>query len=264
MLSDVLESDELRAAIDRLSSEAADSVDKSHWRTPAREVAAVVIKSSANQVRRVLEQVFDNLELREQVERVVEEHAAQAAREAAESAISDLDGTTDPDPVVQAVRARDRDVLANYTDSMAGKIVDTVAEGWTEGKTTTDIMDDLQQQKTDFTDWGAERVARQELQVATGTARSEVMDSLGKVEVWTHSGDYPERDNARESHDKMDGTWKYPRDSWTVDYSPEGGPSAVREDTPGDSKHGIGCRCFVIGRERDEVADEDYAGDGTP
>lgn len=264
MLSRVLESDELRAAIDRLSSEAADRVEKSHWRTTAQEIAAVVIKSSANQVRRVLEQVFDNLELREQVESIVESHAAEQARAAAESAISELDGTTDPDPVVQAVRARDRDVLSNYTDSMAEQIVDTVAEGWTEGKTTTDIMDDLQEQKTDITDWGAERVARQELQVATGTARSEVMNSLGKIEIWTHSGDYPERENARESHDKMDGTWKYPRDSWTVDYSPEGGPSAVTEDTPGDSKHGIGCRCFVVGRERDEVADEDYAGDGTP
>lgn len=267
MLARVLESEELRDTIQELATAATEvkqSVESSSAAPSGAAVGRRTLRRSTNEVRRVLEQVFDGLELRERVESIVESHAVEQARETAEAVISEAEEPVETDPIVEAVERRDRDALANYTDSMAEKITETVADGWAEGKTSTDIMRDLEATKEDLSGWAAERVARQELQVAAGTARSEVMDELDKVEVWTHSGDYPERENARESHDSMDGTWKYPRDSWTVDYTPEGGPSAVKEDTPGDSKHGIGCRCFVVGRERDEVDSQDYAGDGTP
>jgi len=107
--------------------------------------------------------------------------------------------------------------------------------------------------------WGAEKIARQELQVATGEARSAFANETGKIEVWQTSED----DRVRPGHEEMNGRWKYPNDDWVVDYTTEG-RGTRKESVPGDSEAGIGCRCTILLRERDEVDADNYGGDGTP
>ena len=81
----------------------------------------------------------------------------------------------------------------------------------------------------------------------------------GKVEVWLHSGDYPQREGARESHHDMDGKWKRPAEDWEVDYAAEGG-GVEHEHVPGDSRNGIGCRCQTLLVDPEDVDPADHAG----
>lgn len=69
------------------------------------------------------------------------------------------------------------------------------------------------------------------------------------------------RNDVRDGHAEMDGKWARPGESFVVEY-PERGTR--KESVPGDSEPGIGCRCVQLLRDREEVDDADYAGDGTP
>jgi len=146
-----------------------------------------------------------------------------------------------------------------FAERMADDIRETVADGWMDGKNSLEIRDDLQEKADEFGDWQAERIARQELQIATGEARNEYAAEIGKVEVWMHSGDFPQREGARESHANMDGKWKRPSEDWEVDYAAEGG-GVEHEHVPGDSENGIGCRCQTLLVDPDEVDPDDHAG----
>jgi phage portal protein BeeE len=256
----VLSSEELADAIDTFAS-AADSAEKSlseatgetddaHLR---RTASAAVAKRGLNDIRRVVEDLAADFDLAETVRDAVTTAAGQAAREAVEDAVGEVEADVAADPIVEAVQSRDRAVLDNYTDEMAEQILDTVQEGWEAGKTSTDIRDDLQATKEDFSEWGAERVARQELQIATGQARNEFAAEAGKVEVWRDSGD----DRVREAHQQMDGLWKEPQEEFVVDYGDRG---VEKENVPGQSEPGIGCRCWVELVDREDVDDADHAG----
>ena len=186
---------------------------------------------------------------------------AEAAEEALRSAMSETDADPDLDADTIAARLSDRDVT--FADTFANRIAEdvreTVADGWADGKTTREIGDDIEELAGEMEGWGAEKIARQELQIATGEARSAFANETGKIEVWQTSEDQ----RVRPGHQDMNGLWKYPTDSWTVDYTDEG-RGTHKESVPGDSPPGIGCRCQILLRDRDEVDADDYGGDGTP
>jgi len=130
--------------------------------------------------------------------------------------------------------------------------------GWTAR--TQSVFGRIWRKKGDeFAGWQGERIARQELQIASGEARSEYAAETNRIEVWQTSED----GRVRDSHAAMNGLWKYPGDKWVVDYS-AAGRGVEKEDVPGGSEPGIGCRCQILIRERDDVDSDDYAGTGSP
>ena len=143
---------------------------------------------------------------------------------------------------------------------MADDIRETVGDGFAEGKNSREIASDIAERADINEGWnGAEKIARQELQIATGEARSAFADEVGKVEVWETSGD----NRVRPAHESMAGAWKRPSDDWVVSYTEEG-RGTVTESVQGDSEPGIGCRCFSALVDREDVDADDYGGDGAP
>ena len=250
IFDEVLSDDEVRDIIDRLA---------------AGDQGEATTKSLTDLSRR-LREIFESSEVVASIRDALEQATVEAVEQALDNAAADTGEDTEVD--IERIREQllDREVrfADRFADEIAADIRETVGDGWADGKGTREIASDIAEQADINEGWtGAERIARQELQVATGEARSEFAREIGKVEIWNHSGDYPQRDGARESHDAMDGSWKWPSDDWVVDYSAEGGP-VVKESVPGNSEEGIGCRCGVLLRDRDEVDRSDYAGDGTP
>lgn len=217
---------------------------------------------SENALVRRLRDLVSSVGVASDVADAIRGHTTDAMSEAIRDAQSDVDEAASVD--VEAVRAhlRNRDVgFANeLADQLASDIRETVADGWAEGKGSEQIRQDIAEQADIKDGWnGAEKIARQELQIATGEARQAVADDLGKVEVWSTAGD----GRVREAHGDMDGLWKRPGESWVVDYA-DAGRGVQKESVPGDSAAGIGCRCVTLLRERDEVDADDYGGDEAP
>ena len=238
----VLADDEVRAIIDRLAGDEATE------------------KSLAALSRR-LRDIFDSSEVVGRIQSALREQTAQAATETVEETLREAGSVDETDVDVDAIEAQLADREVQFADAFAEEmrddILETVGDGWAEGKGTQAIADEIAEQADINEGWtGAERIARQELHMATGQARSEVAADLGKVEVWQTSGD----GRVREAHDAMQGTWKRPGDDWVVDYSGEG-RGVEKESVPGDSEPGIGCRCTTLLRDLETVDDSDYAGD---
>jgi len=247
LYDEVLASDDIQQTIERLAAD--DEGDE--------------IGKSATTLARQLKEVLSQTRIAGDIADAIREHSAEAVRETLQETIEDADGNERPDPDAVDVEAvtsklRDRDVgFANrFADQMAEDIRETVGDGWADGKNSFEIREDIADQADITEGWGgAERIARQELQIATGEARSDVAADLDKVEVWNDSGD----DRVRPPHADMDGAWKRPGEEWEVDYS-EVGRGVEKESVPGDSEPGIGCRCTTLLRDIDEVDDDNHAG----
>jgi hypothetical protein len=240
LFADVLDDAEIQAAIDSMAADADGETSKS--------VTAVA--------RRLKELLTDNA-LAESIQTRLEEASVNEALEAIENASAEADASVDVDE--RAIREQLSDRTQQFADdiaeNMAEDIRETVGDGFAEGKNSREIAQDIADQGDLEAGWGgAERIARQELQIASGKAREAVAADLGKVEVWRTAGD----DRVRDAHAEMDGTWKRPGESWEVTY--ERGSRA--ESVPGDSEPGIGCRCVTQLVDREDVDDADYGGDG--
>jgi phage portal protein BeeE len=258
LFDSVLSDEQIQREIDRLAADA-EGDDSGEGDT-----SSATSKSTTSLARR-LREVLEQQRLAGDVADAIREHSADAVRETLEDTIEDADpddADVDPDAVdVDAVtsKLRDRDVgFANaFADEVSETIRETVGDGWAEGKNSREIASDIAEQGDIMEGWGgAERIARQKLQVATGQARSEVAADMDKVEVWQDSGD----DRVRDAHQRMDGKWVWPGDDWVVEYPDRG---VQKESVPGDSEPSIGCRCVTLLRDREEVDRDDYAGDGS-
>lgn len=244
----VLGDDEVRQIIDRLA--AADN--------DGGETA-----KSLSALSRRLREIFENADVVTRIETALQEQTADAAAETVRETLAEAaDAPAETEVDIEAIREQLADRTVTFAGRFAGEmqddILDTVGDGWAEGKGTQDIADEIAAEADINEGWtGAERIARQELHMATGEARSEVAADLGKVEVWQTSGD----DRVRPAHDAMQGLWKRPGDDWEVDYSGEG-RGVEKESVPGDSEPGIGCRCTTLIRDRETVDDADYGGTG--
>jgi len=158
------------------------------------------------------------------------------------------------DSITQRIKDRDMTFSNEYSQRMEQEIRDVVSEGWSEGKTTTQIKNDLRGKAEEFSDYQAERIARDQLQRATGEARNEFAKQHADkfVEVWMSVGD----NRVRDAHSEMDGAWKHPYEEWVVPY--EGGEQL--ESFPGDSEKGIQCRCTTKIVPEEEVNPADHRG----
>jgi len=255
----VLDDDEIRALIDRLAADDAEDDE---------------LEKSASALARRLRDVLSQTRIAGDIADAIRTHTADAVREALDNAVESVDDPDAEDVDVAAVTSRleDRDVAFadRFADQMADEIRETVGEGWAEGKNSREIAADIAEQGDLNEGWGgAERIARQELQIATGEARSEVAADMGKVEVWLvaggEEGQNPDDGDGRvrDAHAEMNSLWKWPSDSWKVDYS-DRGRGIQNESVPGDSEPGIGCRCVTLLRDRSEVDSENYGGDSGP
>jgi len=246
--------DDIQDLYDRVLS------DRDIQRIIERLAADEETEKSATSLARELKDLLQQTRIAGDIADAIREQTADAVAETVEDTITDVDEAPDDDVDVEAIRGRlrDRDIgFANsFADSMAEDIRETVGDGWAEGKNSRAIAEDIADQGDIKSGWnGAEKIARQELQVATGEARTEVAAELEKVEVWQDSGD----DRVRPAHADMSGSWKRPGESWSVDYSTEG-RGVKKESVPGDSEPGIGCRCFTLLRDIEEVDDADHTG----
>jgi phage portal protein BeeE len=246
--------DDVQALFDRVTEDA-------EVRRLIERLAGDETEKSLASLTRRLEEIFDESDVAARISRALREETASATRETIEETLAEAsDAPVETDVDVEAIEERlaDRDVrfADRFADELRETIRDTVGDGWAEGKGTREIAEDIADQADIESGWsGAERIARQELHIATGEARSEVAADLDKVEVWQTSED----DRVRPAHEQMQGTWKHPGDEWSVDYSTEG-RGVQKESVPGDSEPGIGCRCTTLLRDRDTVEQSEYAG----
>lgn len=235
---EVLSDDELESVIDRFAAEEdSDETEK-----------------SLTGLSRELKRIFDDSDLVEQIESKVRDLTTEKARETLESVIREEGEDIDVDPVIERIENREMTFADDYSERIESDIRDVVSDGWDEGRNSFEIKDELENEAEDYTGWQAERVARQELQLATGEARSGYAAETGRVEVWQTSED----DRVRSAHSEMKGAWKRPSEVWEVEYEERGG--VKKENVPGDSRYGIGCRCMTLLRDISEVDDADHAG----
>jgi phage portal protein BeeE len=246
IFDEVLSDDEVRAIIDRLAAD--DEADET--------------AKSLTDLSRRLREIFESSDIVASIRDALDDATSEAVEQALDNAAADTgeETTVDIERIREQLRDREVEFADRFADEISADIRETVGDGWADGKGTREIASDIAEQADINEGWtGAERIARQELQIATGEARSEFAREIDKVEIWNTSGDR----RVRDAHDAMDGTWKWPSDDWEVDYTAEG-RGVEKESVPGDSEPGIGCRCGVLLRDRDEVDRSDYAGDGTP
>jgi hypothetical protein len=240
LFEQVFEDGDIQAAIERFASEETEK--------------------SLGEIAREIQDFLSRSGLISDIGDAITDASRQEVFETIESAIDaeDDDPGIDPDAIAERVTDRDQSLAADFADRMSDEIRETVADGWEDGKNAIDIRDDLQETEQQFGDWQAERIARQELQVAAGQARNEYAAETGRVEVWQTSED----DRVREAHDQMNGRWKEPGEAFEVDYTVGDGPSrgVKQENVPGDSEPGIGCRCTTLLVDPEEVDDDNHAG----
>jgi hypothetical protein len=238
LFAEVLSDDQIQQAIDSM---AADETDK-----------------SVTAVARRLRELLAETDLAESIQTRLEDASVREALEAIRNASAEADEDVDVDE--QAIREQLRDRTQRFADNiaedMAESIRETVGDGFAEGKNSREIAQDIAAQGDLEAGWGgAERIARQELQIASGRAREAVAADLGKVEVWMTAGD----DRVRDAHAQMDGLWKRPGESWTVEYE----RGTKEESVPGSSEPGIGCRCVTRLVDREDVDAADHGGTGS-
>lgn len=238
---EVLDDDAVRREIDAFATAEGDT-------------SSATEKSLTGLTRRLKEIIADS-SLVADIRASVDEMAATEIRETLTDITDAEDAGVDTDPIVDAIRDRETEFADEFANRISDEVRETVAAGWQDGKNSLEIRDDLQEKADEFGDWQAERIARQELHIASGEARNRYASEAGKVEVWRTSGD----NRVRDAHDGMDGLWKRPSERWEVDYS-DAGRGVQLEKVPGDSRPGIGCRCVTTLVDPEDVSDGDHAG----
>lgn len=211
------------------------------------------VEKNSSELRRLLRNMIETAALSQGIKETVVAFTGEKAAESLARIQDETDIDVDDDPVLERIQNRDLQFADNYAQRFEEEIRDTVSSGWTEEKTLDEIQGDLQDKAEEFSDFQAERIARDQLQRATGEARNEFARQTDKVEVWLTAGD----NRVRPAHQEMDGKWKRPNEDWVVDYERAG---EVKESFPGDSKQGIQCRCDTILRDIGDVDQSDHRG----
>ena len=158
------------------------------------------------------------------------------------------------DKVEERIRNRDFEFADDYAQRMESEVRDVLDRGLEEGKTVSEVQQDLRDKADEFSDYQAERIARTEMNRASAEAQREfaVQHADKYVLRWITSED----DRVRPGHKKMHGKWRRPSENWLVPYK----AGEVEEAVQGDSKYGINCRCSEVMIPIDEVKDKNHAG----
>jgi len=212
-------------------------------------------EKSLGSISRKLKQIMTASEIVGKIKDVVSEETGEMVTETVEDSVEDTGLGFDRDGIAERVQNRPMKFADDYAERMEGEIRDTVGEGWSEGEPINEIKNDLQDKAEEFSDYQAERIARDQMQRATGEARNEFAKQHSDkfVEVWMTAED----DRVRDAHKNMNDTWKRPHEVWQVDYD----GNVVEEDFPGDSKRGIQCRCDTRLVPEEEMDKMDHRGE---
>lgn len=208
---------------------------------------------SIGSVLNILQTIMSGKQVADEIADIIQDKNEEIAEGEVNNLIEQEDLDVDTDPIISRVKDRKLNLADDITQRLESDIKDTIAEGWEKGQSVNKIKNNLMDKSDEWTDYQAERLARDQLQRATGEARNEFARQTNMVEVWLSSGDH----RVREAHKEMDGKWKRPSEAWEVEYD-EG---TVYEDFPGDSKYGIQCRCTTKLVDKDQVDSKDHKGE---
>ena len=209
-------------------------------------------RKSVLDISRQIGSIINATDVIENIANVIEQDSEKIVGRTLRQTETQLDEDIDPDPILTRLKERKLDVVEPLTDRIEEQVRNTISTGWEEGLSIDKIKDNLSEKENEFTEYQAERLARDQLQRATGEARNEYAKQTDRVEVWITSGD----NRVRDAHSEMEGKWKYPNEEFVVPY--EDGDR--KESYPGDSEKGIQCRCDTLLRRIEDVDDRDHAG----
>ena len=209
-------------------------------------------KNSAEFQKLIREEV--GLSFAEEAAEVLTEHKTRKIRDGEEAILSELARKgVDPEDVAleqtrDRVTERIRDRSLKVTKPISGRLEDdlrdTLERGWTEGMSITEIEDEIEAVSDKWTGHESERLARDQMGRAAKEGRLEYAQATkSEVGGWHKSWIVTIDGRQRDSHAAMQGETVPADEPWIVDYSLDGGPARVEEDYPGDSAHGIQCRC---------------------
>lgn len=212
-------------------------------------------KNTAELTRKIRE-ILEEKDITESLREKIVEFTRDKAVDSIDSIVEETGLETDADPIVARIENRELGFVDSFSDRFEKEVRDTISDGWQNGDSISTIRDNLLDKTSEFEEYQAERIARDQLQRATGEARNEfaVQHEDKFVERWITAGD----DRVRPAHQEMHGKWKRPSESFDVRYERASG--SVKEKYPGDSKHGIQCRCDTELVPKDEVGSSNHAG----
>lgn len=240
------------------------------------EMRANKEEKSIGSISSKLKSLLEVSNMVDKIKEIVRDHTTEKVQENMEERVSETDLETDQDPVVDRIKNRDMQFADDYAKQMENDIRDTIQEGWTEGKATNEIINDLRSEADKFTDSHAELIARDQMQKANGEARNEFAkqhaDKFG--EVWLSVGVPPGKivsesqaknktvgdGRNRSTHLFMNGKWKRPNEKFFVPYKKFDEGKNTDEQFPGSSKFGIQCRCDTQLKSLEELDDENHVG----
>ncbi|EMA42666.1 phage portal protein [Halococcus saccharolyticus] len=223
---------------------------ENHQGKSPKEVAA---QKNLPELMKLVKQVI-GIGFAEDVRDVVVEHKVEKITDGEQSILSELRQAglsiedVDLDQVRDRVVERIRDRTLKITKPISQRLEDDLREvlqtAWTEGHRITTVEENIEDLSEQWTGYEAERLARDQLGKAAKEGRTEYAEATGDevggwARTWIDSSDH----RVRPSHRDMDGVTVGPGESWTVDYTKDGGPPAVDEKFPGASVWGIMCRC---------------------
>ena len=179
--------------------------------------------------------------------------------------VEDIDLDRTRDRVVEQIRDRTLQITKPISKRLEADLRGVLEDAWREGHRITTVEENIEALSEQWTGHEAERLARDQLAKAAKEGRTEYAEATGDevggwARTWIDSSDR----RVRPSHRDMDGKTVGPGESWTVDYTKDGGPPAVKEKFPGASVWGILCRCdFVLAPQTTVAKVRKWADDPT-
>lgn len=215
------------------------------------------VEKSITELLRIIKDVI-GLSFAEDTAEVVAEHKSRQVAEGQEEIMRELRAAgVDPDQVdldetqdrvASRIQRRTLDVTKPISERLEQDLRDVLTEAWQQGHSIVEVESNIEDLTDKWQGTDAERLARDQLGRASKEGRlgyaRETEDMVGGWEMeWITTGGRTGDGRTRDSHKLMDGETVPTGESWTVNYAPDGGPPRVMEDYPGDSVHGIQCRC---------------------
>lgn len=150
------------------------------------------------------------------------------------------------DRVVERVNERTLQITKPISQRLESVLRDILSTAWQQGHSITKIEEEIETVSEQWQGYEAERLARDQIGRASKEGRLGYAKETGHlVGGWEQEWITTQDHRTRDSHTAMDGETTPVGEPFVVDYRPDGGPATVREDYPGDSVHGIQCRCDV-------------------
>lgn len=259
------EIEELQAAIEEVFGEYLDDVlaeirdNRQLLRSPREDDpdSPRGVEKSITELLRIIKDVI-GLSFAEDTAEVVAEHKSRQVADGQEEIMRELRAAgVDPeevaldetqDRVVNRLQDRTLKVTKPISERLEQDLRDVLSDAWQQGHGIVEVEENIEELTDKWQGTDAERLARDQLGRASkegrlGYARETEGMVGGWEKDWITTGGRTGDGRTRDSHKLMHSESVPANESWVVNYSPDGGPSRVQEDYPGDSVYGIQCRC---------------------